>query len=80
MKDDALKFNEDNKDKPYCKGWVYVGCGRGGAHEEICKHRDSCSKYKEWLSAGEPINESYTHVPIHMCSVSIFRKCFLHNL
>lgn len=80
MKDDALKFNEDNKDKPYCKGWVYVGCGRGGAHEEICKNRDSCSKYKEWLSDGKPINEHDTHVPIHMCSVSIFRKCFLCKL
>lgn len=80
MKKVAIKFNEDNKDKPYCQGWVYVGTGRKGAHEEICKHRDGCLKYKEWVSSGKPITNSDEHVAIHYYPVSVFRLCFLYNL
>lgn len=80
IKKNALKFNEDNKDKPYCQGWIYIGSGRGGVHEEICANRDKCSKYKEWLSAGKPITNHDEHVAIHICSARLFRKCFLYNV
>lgn len=80
MKKDALKFNEDNKDKPYCQGCVYVGNGRGGNHWETCKSRDKCPKYASWLSAGKPITNHDEHVRIHDCSIRIFRLCFLYNL
>ena len=45
MKRDTLKFNEDNKDKPYCTS-SFFSCGKYGIRREICKNRDSCSKYK----------------------------------
>lgn len=80
MKKDALKFNEDNKDKPYCKGRIFVGSGRGGAHWETCNRRDKCLKYKEWVSVGKPLCNHEEHVPVELVSVSIFRQCFLYNL
>lgn len=80
MKKDALKFNDDNKDKPYCKGRMFVGSGRGGAHWETCDRRDRCLKYKEWVSAGKPLCNHEEHVPVELVSVSVFRQCFLYNL
>lgn len=80
MKEDALKFNEDNKDKPYCRGTTYVGNGRGGAHWEDCSSREECLKYKEWIKAGKPITNPNEHVDIYSCSVKIFRSCFLFKI
>lgn len=80
MNKDALKFNEDNKDKPYCQGRVYVGNGRGGAHWETCKSRDKCKKHQEWKAAGKPITNHEEHVNIHSCAVCVFRLCFLYNV
>lgn len=80
MKEDALKFNEDNKDKPHCQGRVYVGSGRGGAHWETCKQRKKCKKYKNWIEAGMPLINYKEHVNIHLCSVRVFRLCFLYNV
>jgi len=80
MNNEALKFNESNKDKPYCQGCVYVGNGRAGAHWEDCNSRDKCPKYSAWIEAGKPITNHDEHVGIHYCSVGVFRKCFLYNL
>lgn len=80
MKKDALKFNEDNKDKPYCRGTTYVGSGRSGAHWENCTSKDICPKYKEWIKAGKPNLNYDEHVDIYSCSVKIFRLCFLFKI
>lgn len=79
MKNKALKFNEDNKDKPYCKGEMYVASGRGGAHRETCARRDKCFKYKQWILDNRPCNHE-EHVPTELVSVSVFRQCILYNL
>lgn len=81
MNKEALKFNEDNKDKPYCKGRVYVGNGRGGAHWEDCKSKHKCSKHDAWIKAGKSILLLHDEqVNIHCCSVKVFRQCFLYNI
>lgn len=80
MTDEALKFNESNKDKPYCQGQTYIGCGRGGSHWEHCESKERCPKYADWKKDGKPITNSDEHVGVHYCPVKIFRLCFLCDI
>lgn len=65
---------ENSKSDSICEGKHYVS---NAPRIEICKHRESCSKYSDWLERLQSNKRLYDVPRVQFYYVDSFRKCTL---